>query len=432
VTTETYSRRSFLAGVVACGTLSASITYLLPGGRSPRPDQNQIPLRLASGADSTGALDLLLKIWRQANPNVPVDLDPIPSGTVDQRAEMRRVTESGQVDILNLDVIYFAEFARDNLIQKMKLPSYGKGHGGFLKKALSLGQVAGEPDRYWAVPYTTDVGMLYTRLPVARSGPDSLYDAVATAPPGSPQFVGQLYPTEATREAFVVNVLEHVLAADKRLRSPGEAPILDQTGKPLFALERWQRALKPLSDAVAQNKIVRVRTEADGGLTLADNEENTRAIFMRGHLRYMRNWPVHYRKLLQDRDVDATASRISVGGLPVGILGGSGLALAANTAHAEEALRFIQFLTDVPAQRILAEYGAAPTSQAMYPESPDSELRVQLPHLSAIRDAVDVSVPRPVIPEYQTFSNLIYDHVKGLLDGTELSQKFVDDMKNLF
>jgi ABC-type glycerol-3-phosphate transport system substrate-binding protein len=401
---EQYSRRSFLTGVLACGTLSATAAYLLPGGRSAPA----VELRLATGEDPTGGRNVLFDMWNRANPAVTARADTINSGTGDERAVMLSRAQAGEADIVNLDVIHIPEFAAKGLITPIPLVNSLE----FLEPTLRMCRVPGQPDRYWAAPFNTDVGMLFQRRPDEHpTEPRPLAEVVDTqVADGSHQFVAQLRAAASTSdEAFVINVLEHALSRDPR--------ILGDDGMPDVDLVRWQRALRPLKDALAA-----------GRFAPSDTEDNSREVFNREQRRYMRNWPVKFRELQRARDADATAARLQVDPLPTGILGGQSLALVAGSPHAAQAIELIHFLTDEPAQKVLAAHGLPPTRIAAYS---DPNLEVLVPHLSAIREAVEKSRPRPIHPNYREFARAVHTHANAYLaDGTELTLEFITDIRN--
>jgi multiple sugar transport system substrate-binding protein len=401
---EIYSRRSFLSGVLACGALSAAATWLLPGGRSP----GSIDLRLVSGADRTGARDLLIQMWNQANPRARARVvSEITSGSGDERTRMLAFAENGEADILNLDIIDVPEFAKRKAITPIHLDAEQE----FLDPVRAVSRVADNSGRYWAAPLNTDVGMLFTRGAQPPGGRrSSLAEVLDTkVPAGSGQFVGQLQPNASNNdEGFVVNVLEHALSRDETL--------LSRDGTVSFDLNRWQRALRPLRRAIA-----------DGKIALAGSERDGMELFSREKLRFMRNWPVSYRELQQEADPDVRTARIGVTPLPVGILGGQSLALVAGSPHAEQARRFIGFLTNEPAQKILAAHGFAPTRRGAYG---DDDLQVLIPHLRALRQAVEDSRPRPVHPRYRQFADAMRRHTNDHLHGrSELTSEFIADIK---
>jgi multiple sugar transport system substrate-binding protein len=403
-----YSRRDLLAGVLVAGTVSATALYLAPGGR-PLPS---IGLTLWTGADPTGptgARQLLAEMWNGANPNAPVTLVTKPGSSIDQRNEMQVAAESGIADVLNLDMIDIPYFAGRGLIAPIVLNELQV----FLPETLQASRVGNDP-RYWAAPFNTDVGMLFERLRPGQSSAATQAPSLSTVidnlvPDNSGQFAGQLQPSSSdSEEAFVVNILEHAISRD--------SGILDANGFPAYDLRRWQQATKPLHDVITKNRITKCASEAD---TLAASE--------RQKLRYMRNWPVYYRRLQQDGDPDVQAGRIRVSPLPTGILGGQSLAIVKKSPHAAQATELIRFLTAEPAQKIIAAHGLAAVRSAAYS---DPDLGAFIPHLESIRGAVESARLRPIHANYRAFSTVMANHMKNLLQrNIDLPSQFIDEMR---
>ena len=401
-----FSRRDFLAGALATGTLSAAATYLTPGGRAI----SSAEIRFATGIDLTGARDLLIEMWNRANPQSTVTLKPVKGSTLDQRNAMIDLVKGGDADVLNIDVIHIPFFQENKYLAEVEPEDLN----GFLPQCLLTSRL-GDPKSttFWAVPFNTDVGMLFQRL-VSDFGPEtqppSLAQAVDTlVADGSARFAAQLQSEpSSSEEAFVVNVLEHALSRDRGLLDPAR-------GLPTLDAKRWREALDPLRTAVVRSRVTRAATE-----------DTTRETFQKNILSFMRNWPVKYRELQQFGDSDARTSRLRVSELPVGILGGQSLAVAANADNVDRATDFIRFMTGLPAQKVLASYGLPPVRAGAYDES---SVQAFIPHLKAVQAAVEKAQPRPVSPKYSDFSRVVVTYVAGLLDeGRDLTTDFTDDM----
>jgi multiple sugar transport system substrate-binding protein len=407
--TFSYSRRDFLAGVLATGTLAAVGTYFAPGGR-PGPS---ISLRFVTGRDPTGGRDLLISQWNRANPRARVEVDEITGSTRDQRDAMISRVTSGNADVLNLDIINIPYFQSRGHIAPIEL----QGVDEFIPNTLLASKLGDAgATQTWAAPFNTDVGMLFTRLGTDPAAADATEPTLATVidglvPDRSRQFAGQLKPqSSSSDEAFAVNILEHALSRNENI-------LQGDNGMPARELEAWQQALQPLRAAVGAERIL-----------LCDSEEDTRDKFRTMNPTYMRNWPVKYRELQQLNDPDVARSAVRVGSLPVGILGGQSLALAATSTQASRAAEFIHFLTSVESQKVLASYGIAPTRKGAYA---DPNLKAFIPHLEQIRGAVEQARPRPVHPSYAAFSEAFVPPMKRLLErGEDLTTRFVEDTQN--
>jgi multiple sugar transport system substrate-binding protein len=399
------SRRDFLAGVLATGILSAGATALVPGGRTVPP----VTLRMVTGEDPTGARDLLLDLWHQRNPRISVRAEVLRGSTEDQRRTMESRAKSGAADILNLDIIHIPRFRSQGLIEQVEIANVDE----FLERPLTPGAVVGAGSAaFWAVPFNSDVGMLFERVGKALPGATDLAGVVDGLPDGSAGFAGQLRSESTiTEEAFTVNVLEHALSRDPDILDP-------DTGHPARELERWVRALGPMHVARAR-----------GRLTVCDGEAETTDQYRALQLPYMRNWPVKYRTLQMQDDGDARAATMAVRALPQGVLGGQSLALVTGSDHHSEAMEFIRFLTGLSAQKIIAAYGLAPVHREVYN---DPALLPFVPHLDLIRGAIERAVPRPVHPDYGAASRVFFKYVGGLpknSEDVELTTAFVDELQ---
>ncbi|NES13772.1 MULTISPECIES: extracellular solute-binding protein [Micromonospora] len=391
-----YSRRSFLAGVVSTGLVSAGATFLLPGGRT-RSDSLSGRPRLCTGTDLTGARAAVIGMWNEANPDAKVELDEVPGGSRAERDSMVERIKNGAVDIVNLDIVDVREFAKEGYIKEISLPTRT-----YFPAVERAHRVAAGSGRYWAVPFNSDVGMLFSRVTTGLDTRQPLLPQVIRRDTrGVARFVGQLLPdTENDTEPFVVNVLEHALSVD-----PG---ILDRDGRVAEDLVRWQDALSPLRTAIQHNDVVRAR-----------NEEETRDLFEAG-LTHMRNWPARYRGL---------RSQVALLPLPSGILGGQSLALVANAANVDASLRFIEFATSAAAQRVAAAHGLAPALTHVYD---DPSLLQAMPYLEAVKSALEQAIPRPTHRHYRDFAAAVRRHVLPFLGqpNGRLTSAFTDEIKS--
>lgn len=386
---ELYSRRSFLAGVLTAGMLSTSAGYLVTRRES-------ITLTLVTGADPTGGRELLITMWNKLNPDTQIVVQEVNSSTQDQFDKFNQT----RADIFNLDAIHIRRFATEG-----KIVAFDPGNDiSLLPPVRKICQADG--DRLWAAPFNTDVGMLFRRVTDKRAADPEPTLAGALR---SGSFAGQLDTVGTqTDEAFVCNVLEHALAQDEA--------ILDADGVLSYGLGQWREALAPLAEAVRRKRVV-----------AASGEDDTTRAFQQGNLRYMRNWPVGFPALDRAERTKPATAEIRLGRLPVGILGGQSLAVAKDSEHRDEAERAIHFLTDTPAQKLLATFGFAPTGVDAYI---DADLQAELPQLTVIRYAVEGARPRPRHANYAEFARRFADHTRRLLhDNEQLTQRFIQDIQ---
>jgi multiple sugar transport system substrate-binding protein len=181
--------------------------------------------------------------------------------------------------------------------------------------------------------------------------------------------------------------------------------ILDDRGRVVVDSDRAVDALTQMRDWIYTDGIVPASV-------LTWQEEQVRLAFQNGQAVFMRNWPYAY-SLLQDPAQSRVAGRVRVapipaakGGSPTAALGGSALAINANSGDAREAYALIQYLLE-PAQlleraRLVGEYPPRPTMYATG-ELGDA---LQIDAADA-RRIIEGAVPRPVTPAYSELSQIL-------------------------
>jgi multiple sugar transport system substrate-binding protein len=353
-------------------------------------------LVVTSGTAGAGILRDLLREWNDEHPRTPVVVEDVGESTAEQREAMRQRSQNEWGDILHLDSIYVSEFAAKGWIAKLP--------GDLIRSDFLPGPVAtcrrrpGESELF-AVPFNTDVGVVFSRGDLPDQ-PVNLVDLLAGLPANSRALVGQF---GEVNEAFLVNVLEHALAVEDQ--------ILDPDGRLNLRLEPWNRALAPLKDALAQEKIFRSRDEPDSATRFASPEG------ARAH-RYMRNWPF--------RGWDRMQSPPPTSPLTHGVLGGQNLALVASSRRADEAIDVIRFLTTPQSQRDLVRYRLVPVNRDVL-----TAATKEFPPLATVLRSIEDARPRPITPRYYELSTAFQESLTDLITSPQTYTMHRDSIAKL-
>ncbi|MEZ0094358.1 ABC transporter substrate-binding protein [Streptacidiphilus sp. EB129] len=363
------------------------------------------PLTLATGKDTTSYLHGLLADWSAAHPGEPATLVELPEAADEVHAEM--VDElSGRgsgFDVLNLDVVWTAEFAARGWIAALREQEFALG--SFLPPVLAAARYAG---RLYSVPYVTNAAILYYRSDVLGAvgvQPPTTWAALerqaSTLAPahGLSGYAGQFWPYEG----LTVNALEAI-------RSAG-GDILDAGGRVVVDSPQARSGLDFLAGGLRAGWIPQA--------ALGYQEEESREAFQSGKLLFLRNWPYVFPEA--EAADSPVAGRFGVVPLPgpngpgSEVLGGSCLAVSAYSRRQRSARALIAFLTSRQAQtRVLAEGGLPPVWADLY-QQPD--LVARFPYLPVLRQAVLAAGARPAIPQYQqvslAFSEAVYEVLRG-------------------
>jgi multiple sugar transport system substrate-binding protein len=328
----------------------------------------------------------------------------------------------GDPDILQLDVIWTAEFAAAGWI--LSLDGFDPDTADFLPGPLAASRYRG---RLHALPWFVDVGLLYWRTDLLEEPPSSFADmeevvARAARQAGLPYaFVWQ----GARYEGLVTVFLEF-------LGGHG-GQILDDRGAVRVDSEAAVRALSVMKQSIDDGRVPRA--------VLGWQEEQVRFAFQNGKAVLMRNWPYAY-PLLQRGAESKVAGRFAVApmpaapsGEPTAALGGSLLAINARSRHPEAAWAVVDYLTR-PAQMLdrAEQAGQYPPRLSLYREGSALQGHLAIP-LAEIRQVIGRARARPVTPVYSELSGLLqvrlHEALSGQRDPAEALSLAAGEMREL-
>lgn len=370
----------------------------------------------------TGSPDIhqqVADMFMEENPDITVELLDGPQTTDELLATYLQFfnSESPEVDVIQTDVTWpglIGDFLLD-------LNEYGAQEitGSHLTKLVENNTV---DDKLLAVPWFTDVGILYYRT-------DLLEDYGYEAPPatwaeleemavaiqegergdeGNEDFWGFVFQGRPY-EGLTVDALEWVA-------SHGGGTILDEDGNVTVNNEQSVEALE------------RARGWIDTISPLGVNdyaEEEARNTWQAGRAAFMRNWPYAYT--LSNAEGSPTEGLVGIAPLPAGeggesagVLGGWGLAVSKFSENPEAAAKVALYFASPEVQKLRAvEESFTPTIASLFE---DAEITEANPFYDVVRPALDLAVSRPGAAAgaaYLEVSRAFYGAVSELLQDPE-------------
>ena len=394
--------------------VSGSDTSVSPGTEPVYPNEN-------------GMYQQLVNYWNAYEAKTygfSVTLDVVPGGATAEHSEMLAAaqTHGEHYDIYNLDNQWVSEFADGGYIR----PLQGMVNtNGFLTGPLRSAEDAS--GQLYAVPFTTDVGLLYYRsnfVGAAKVRSLHSYQAMISLarsemlqhPEVSEGYAGQF----ASYEGLTVNTLEAIWGSDPA------AFASDGTIQDTAAVTR---GLEDLADAFAPGPTRRPEVPP---AELYYQEEQAFQDFATGKAVFMRNWPIYYEQLAAGPPAPGTVSLNEVGVAPLpfpSTLGGQDLAIASSSPNPRQALKVIEFLTSAAAERCLFAVGGFPATRASayargnwLPPDPISNQPLCGKKAGAsvnigpeIKAALGTAIPRPTTRYYTDFTTLLQNQVWNML-----------------
>jgi len=426
-----------LLAVTAC---AADTAPTAPTAGEPR---GKGVLRIVTGTDLTSKGVRRHLIEEAATDlGIEVSVVELPDDTDRQRSQLVAALQAGNqddYDIINLDVTWTAEFAAQGHVMPLE---------GNLLRSLDVREdldvwapvrdTIGYDGKAWAVPWNTDVGLLYYRADLLGRSPalqtwETLTRTVHgydrdTRPSGSTLVTGlatQLSPYEG----LTVNTHEAVW------RNDGQ--VVDSHGAVRVSGQAAERGMRQLVEAFRKDG---TQLPVLDKKSLETDETGTTERFLAGEALTMRNWPVARFRLSEhlaksDGDDDDTPS-YGITALPAGegrartgpsVLGGQNLAIVAGTPDVEAARDLIERLTSPTAAARLHEGGFVPARTSAVPggclsnerslprEVPQGTLEEQ--YIEALCWSMEHARPRPSTPYYASVTRSVQDVMTSRLDA---------------
>jgi multiple sugar transport system substrate-binding protein len=380
------------------------------------------PISIVSGKDTSRNLNNQVDAWNKEHPDEQVTLIELPEKADEQRQRMvqNAQTKSDEFTVLNLDVVWTAEFAANGWIEELDESAFP------LDSLLpTTVETAKYFNKLYAVPVTSDGGLLYYRkdlLDAAGAKPPTTWaemkttcDAVLKVPAakGTACYAGQF----DKYEGLTVNFSEAVNSAG------GE--VVNDEGKPNVNTEEAKKGLNFLVDGFKNGMIPKK--------ALTFKEEEGRRSFEAGELIFHRQWPYQWT-LANTPGTSKVVGKFNVAPLPgldgpgVSTLGGHNLAISSFTKNKKTALEFIKFMTS--SERQLANLQAssqAPTIAALYD---DQSLVAKFPYLPTLKASIEKAEKRPEAVKYQELSSAISGEAYDALNGTKSTDDALKDLQS--
>lgn len=327
------------------------------------------------------------------NPGEPVRVMRVGGDTWSQYDTF--VKRLHECDVFDADVIATGALADKRLVYDMS-PYVERRRDQFVGNAV---RTACYGTKFWGVPHSTNVGLLFFRTDRRAQAPSTWQEAYRSL-----AFQG------GADEGLTVNFLELAVAAGGRvLTRDGTSAVLDR--------EPNLKALTLMVAAVKNSTAIPV-----------NGEVATAKVFRSGETDLMRNWPVVYQRKYWDEPGPALSRRqVRIAPLPLfenagvaGVLGGANLVISIKSRNPAAALAFVDFLTTLREQRRSLAQFEPPAIGEAYKQAPRS-FALELgdygnEFLRELRRAVNQATPRPVFPAYRRVSAAIATNVRRALD----------------
>jgi multiple sugar transport system substrate-binding protein len=363
------------------------------------------PITFAIGKDTSNWIPGAVTKWNAAHADERVSLVELPEAADQQRQQFVTTLQakSDRYDVLGLDVVWTAEFAKSGWLQELNKSDFPQAQylPGPYESAVFDGKL-------WVAPWNTNGGLLFYRKDIldkeGKQPPKTWEDVEQLSKTLGPKYHIGGYAGQFNKyEGLTVNFAEMVWSAGGN--------ILDSSGKVVVDSPEARKGLDFLVSGFKQGWIPK---EA-----ITYQEEPVRRAFQQGKLLFMREWPYAYTLAQGD---PAIKGKFAVeplpgfaGGTPATSIGGYNLGISAYSKHKQSAVDFIKWITAPDQMRDrLVKASEVPALAALYD---DASLQQQIPYLKEMKDNLLHSRARPVTPFYNDVTLAIQENVYPALQG---------------
>lgn len=364
------------------------------------------------GRDPTGAHYTIIRQFQENYPRIRVQVVESPQDASLQHDlyVTRFAGKDRSIDVIGLDVIWIAEFARAGWLRPLNNLAEELPMEDFLPGPI---EACTYRDILYAIPWFTDAGLLYYRTDLLEEYGfeepqtwDELQEIVITIRNDSPHLSGFLIQGEQY-EGLICNIMEFIWSHG--------GDVWDETGEWRLTTPEAETALQRLID------YIRIQDITPRGV-LTYQEEESRHIFQDGRAIFLRNWPYVWELANNPATGSNVVGNVGIAPLPgkepglhAATLGGWNLGISAYSEHPEESRKLIRFFMEYEQMKQFSiEGGRLPTRISLYR---DPEILKRSPYFEDLYEVFINARPRPVTPHYSQISDIMQVNIHRALLG---------------
>lgn len=368
-----------------------------PTNGDAAPNVEKTMVKFAVQADSTDALDEIVKAFNESSEKYEVE--PIiltnDSGNMHDQIINSLSSQSGEYDVVSMDVVWAGEFAAAGYIEP--LDSFIKDSGwmptDFNAGSMASGKYQG---KNYALPYFSDLGFLYYRKDIVSpedavklASGDYTYDDLYAM---LEKYSGQ----GGTKYGYVYQSSQY----------EGLTCNLNEFSNNWKDVEGGLNTMKKFTDSAVTPDDILIYTEGE-----------THNAFLNGESVMARNWP-YMNGMASSGDYNVKQDQVGYAPLPYGgTVGGWILGISSNSQNMDGAKEFLSFISGPEGQKINATVGSyLPGYNDLMTDAEVLKANTLLTD-EAFQKALQGTIARPVVANYSEVSDEIQIKAHEFLSG---------------
>ncbi|SFQ32776.1 ABC transporter substrate-binding protein [Salibacterium halotolerans] len=409
----------FLAVVLVAGACSSGAGND-GGSEGGENSSDAVTLHMAKlESDPNGMMEEARQRFNEQHDDIQVEYVEMSNNASEMHDQTvtQLTAKSDNLDIVNLDVVWVAEFAEAGWLKPLDELFTEDMQSNYIERQVEAMKYDGN---IWAVPWFNDLHPLWYRQDLLekynRDVPETYTEAVETA---------QLIQEEEGMQGFSMHwgrSEQLIVSFTEFLHSKGGS-FFDEQGNVTINSPEAVEALQFMVDMIEEYEVV--SPSAIGNST----PDDARIPFTQGQSVFHPNWGYVYSVNQADdspvKDKTWVASNPGFeGGQKANAVGGWNFAIAKHTEHAEEAWQVIEWFTSFENQKkVLLGGGQVGTHLDLYE---DEEVLEANPYLEEYLTVFEHASTRPTHPQYAQVSDIAQSHIHEALNGDVSPQEALD------
>jgi multiple sugar transport system substrate-binding protein len=350
----------------------------------------------------------ITKEFEKNNPNIKIKATFAPYEALEQKIQTS--AKSGGYDVVVVDAPWTAKFAKAGFVKDVSEKLKSEEESDIFTGAIDSVSYDG---KLYGMPWLNDTKFLFYNKEILEKA------GIQNPPTNFEELKEQ---AEIIRDKKMVpypivwswSQAEALVCDVTALTSSFGGKMIADNGKPTLNDPKNIEALTFMTDTLNEKLTDPKSTEY--------LEEDVRGVFSSGKSAFALNWTYMFN-MANDEKESSIAGKVGIAPIPMSVNGGMGLSVTSGSKHADEAWKYIQYLSSKEVQKNYAK-NALPIWKSLYDEQEVIDTNPEVVAASKIQYAQLENRPR--VPWYGELSNEIQVEVQKNLLGKQTPEETMD------
>lgn len=350
----------------------------------------------------------ITKEFEKNNPNIKIKATFAPYEALEQKIQTS--AKSGGYDVVVIDAPWTAKFAKAGFVKDVSDKLKSEEESDIFTGAIDSVSYDG---KLYGMPWLNDTKFLFYNKEILEKA------GIQNPPTNFEELEAQAKIIQDKKLVpypivWSWSQAEALVCDFTAITSSFGGKMIDDSGKPTLNDPKNVKALTFMTETLNEKLTDPKSTEY--------LEEDVRGVFSSGKSAFALNWTYMFN-MANDEKESSIAGKVGIAPIPMSVNGGMGLSVTSGSKHADEAWKYIQYLSSKEVQKNYAK-NALPIWKSLYEEQQVIDTNPEVVAASKIQYAQLENRPR--VPWYGELSTEIQVEVQKNLLGKQTPEETMD------